>query len=401
MFAERFAELAAIGRHEATGGIHRHGWNEPELAARQWFSRTAADLGLEVEQDRNGNLWAWWTGPGPGAIATGSHLDSVAGGGEYDGALGVVCAFTAVEALQDVGHTPKAPIAVVAFVEEEGSRFGVPTLGSRLATGAMEPERARSLTDQDGLTLAAAMAAAGTDPAAIGADPERLAGIAAFVELHIEQGRGLADAGAPVGVIGEVWPHGRWRLDLEGRADHAGTSALDGRADALVAAAEAITGARAIAATHRGRATVGRIRIEPNVTNTVPGRASLWLDARAHSGKVVDAMVDEWAERTAAAAAGHGVRATLTMESVSDGVLFDERLIAVLLASLEAEGITPTVMATAAGHDAAILAGSVRSAMLHVRNRDGVSHAPEERADEADCETGVRVLAEVLRRLTS
>src|SRR5918998_1210515 len=156
--------------------------------------------GMAWEQDRNGNLWAWWGTPGPGAVVTGSHLDSVPDGGGYDGPLGVVSGFLAVDELRARGVTPGRPVAVTAFSDEEGARFGVACTGSRLLTGALDPDRARGLRDQDGVPLAEAMQRAGADPRAVGRDDEALARIGAFVELHVEQGQGLVHAGRPVGV---------------------------------------------------------------------------------------------------------------------------------------------------------------------------------------------------------
>src|SRR5262249_3306365 len=157
--------------------------------------------------DRNGNLWAWWGDPAAGnpaagnpagtAVVTGSHLDSVPHGGGYDGALGVVSALLAVEELRDRGVTPRRPIGITVFTEEEGAGLGVGCLGSRLLPGDIDPAHARRLTDRDGITLAEALAGADIDPAGLGADPERLARIGAFVELHIEQGRALAELNAP------------------------------------------------------------------------------------------------------------------------------------------------------------------------------------------------------------
>ena len=172
-----------------------------------------------------------------GAVVTGSHLDSVPDGGAFDGPLGVVTAFAAIDLLRERGKAPVRPLAVAAFCEEEGARFGVACLGSRLLAGAIEPARARALTDSGGTTFAEAMTAAGHDPGALGPDQALVAGIGAYVELHIEQGRALADLDAAIGVAERIWPHGRWRLTFTGRADHAGTTRLSDRRDPMLAAA--------------------------------------------------------------------------------------------------------------------------------------------------------------------
>ncbi|MES1169986.1 MAG: allantoate amidohydrolase, partial [Leifsonia sp.] len=293
------SELADVGRDSA-GGVTRFAWAAAELELREWFSARAARLGLDVETDGNGNLWAWWGASLPGtALVVGSHLDSVRSGGEWDGPLGVASAFTALEGLQAAGWMPTRPIAVVAFAEEEGGRFGMACLGSRLLTGAVAPSHALGLVDDDGTTLAEAMRAAGHDPARAGADPTRLARIGAFVELHIEQGRmplpsgaqGLAGADRPVGVAREIWPHGRWRIDLAGVPDHAGTTALADRIDPVLAMAEGIVGVRRAAEELGVLATVGRVRVLPGAVNAIAGRASLWVDARGEDPERVRELV--------------------------------------------------------------------------------------------------------------
>src|SRR5262249_51114936 len=154
------------------------------------------------------------------------HLDSVPGGGAFDGPLGVISAFAAIDALRADAFTPARPIGVVNFADEEGARFGVACAGSRLLTGALPVARARTLTDADGRTWADEAASAGVDPAHLGRDDEVLARIDTFVELHVEQGRGLVELDAPVALASAIWPHGRWQIDLPGEANHAGTTRL-------------------------------------------------------------------------------------------------------------------------------------------------------------------------------
>src|SRR5262249_19080281 len=189
--------------------------------------------------------------------AAGSHVDPVPGGAACDGPSGVVPAFAAIDLLRERGQVPVRPLAVAAFCEEEGARFGVACLGSRLLAGAIGPDRARGLRDRDGITLAAAMTAAGQDPAAIGPDPALGAGIAASVDLHMEQGRARAGLDAAIGVAERIWPHGRWRLTFTGRADHAGTTRLGDRRDPMLACAAAILAARGAATQQGALATVG------------------------------------------------------------------------------------------------------------------------------------------------
>lgn len=252
------AELDEVGRDER-GGWSRPGFGEEAAALRRWFESTAEATGLALAPDANGNLWAWWGEPADGAIVTGSHLDSVPGGGRFDGPLGVVSALVAVRRLRAAGFRPARPIAVVVFAEEEGSRLGVACLGSRLMTGALPDEQVRALAS-----------AAGLEPESAGRDGAAVARIGRFVELHIEQGRGLADLDAPVGLATGILAHGRWRIGITGRGDHAGTTRMADRADPVVAAARVVLEIEAAALAVPGaRATVGRVDVVPGGTNVI------------------------------------------------------------------------------------------------------------------------------------
>jgi N-carbamoyl-L-amino-acid hydrolase len=425
-FEEMWASLLPIGRDAATGGYHRFAWRPAELDCREWFVAQARARDLDVERDRNGNLFAWWhpehdhvgAGAGPedvvsveapanrraggaakSAVLTGSHLDSVPGGGAFDGPLGVVSAFAAIELLRERGVTPARPIGVGAFAEEEGARFGVACLGSRLLTGAIDPARARALTDADGVTLADVLGADGLDPAAIGRDDELLGRIGCFVELHVEQGRALVDHGAPVGVASAIWPHGRWRFDFAGEGNHAGTTWLRDRHDPMLPFAHTVLAARHGAARHDALATVGKVGVTPGGVNAIPSAVTAWLDARGPSEQAVRDTVEDIRRAAERAAAEHGVRVTLTEESYTSLVGFDTGLAGRLRAALTPDSAAPPVLPTGAGHDAGILSALVPAAMLFVRNPTGVSHAPQEHAESADCLAGVEALAAVLQDL--
>lgn len=386
-FDELWDSLFEIGRDRQTGGYHRLPWTTAELACRQWLKIQARRRRLTVETDGNGNMWAWWGDrEAAGAIASGSHLDSVPDGGAYDGALGVVCAFAAFDQLRESGFSPRRPLAVVAFSDEEGARFGTACVGSRLLTGAIDPEQARNLRDADGMTLEQSMRQAELDPDNIGPDRARLARIGAFVEVHIEQGRHLVHLDAPIGVASGIWPHGRFRFDLEGKANHAGTTPLDDRRDPILRFARAALIARESAAARGGFATFGRLQVEPNITNTIPSLVRAWLDARGPDEASVWGIVED-------VAGVAGVDATT--ESWTPTIEFDPHLHDRLVEMLDAPSVP-----TAAGHDAAILAAAgVSAAMLFVRNSTGISHAPNEVVDRADCLAAVDSLAMVLAEL--
>ena len=401
-FTELWERLLPVGRDEHTGGYRRYSWTEPDAACRGWFAAAAAELGLVTDCDRNGNLWAWWGRPGggaPPAIVTGSHLDSVPDGGAFDGPLGIVSAFAAIGQLRSEGFRPVRPIGVAAFSEEEGARFGVACLGSRLMTGTVDPGVARDLRDGDGVTLAEAMLAAGLDPALIGPDEPLLADIAAYVELHIEQGSALAGLGAAVGVADGIWPHGRWRCDFTGRADHAGTTRLPDRRDPMLPFAAAVLAARQTAADAGALATFGKVIAEPGAANAISSGVHAWLDARAPDEVVLEQMVSAIEGAARSAAGDHGVGFEMRRESFTPVVSFDPGLRDQLVRILAAAGLVAPVLPTGAGHDAGVLAAWIPTAMLFVRNPSGVSHSPAEHAEPDDCATGVTALAAVLAEL--
>jgi N-carbamoyl-L-amino-acid hydrolase len=379
-FDALWADLDPIGR-AASGGYRRFAWTAADLTLREWFAAEAAARGLDLVVDRAGNQWAWWGSPddAPGVVS-GSHLDSVPDGGAFDGPLGVVSALCAVDALRSKGFAPSRPIGVVNFADEEGARFGVACAGSRLLTGALSAPRALGLRDGDGVSMAEALRSVGRGP--VSADPEALRRVGVFVELHVEQGRGLVDLEAPIALGTAIWPHGRWRIDLVGEANHAGTTRLADRHDPMVDYARLVLAARSAADRHGAVATCGKVLVEPNGVNAIPSRVTAWLDARAPSADAVRQVVAELPESTE--------------ESWTDETAFDidlrDRLGGLL-------GGVP-MLSTGAGHDAGILASKgIPTAMLFVRNPTGVSHSPAEFAERDDCLAGVEALTAVLQDL--
>ncbi|MEU6517299.1 allantoate amidohydrolase [Streptomyces sp. NPDC046978] len=402
-FHSMWAELLPIGRSSASGGYRRFAWTAADSECRAWFEEQARGRGLALEVDRNGNQWAWLGDPAAGdAVVTGSHLDSVPDGGAFDGPLGVVSSFAALDELRARGVEFRRPVAVVNFGDEEGARFGLACVGSRLAAGQLTREQAHRLTDGDGVTLAQAMEAAGHDPDAIGPDPERLGRIGAFVELHIEQGRALDLSGDPVGVASAIWPHGRWRFDFRGEANHAGTTRLVDRRDPMLPYAETVLAARREAALAGAVATFGKIAVEPNGVNAIPSLVRGWLDSRAADQESLDTVLSGIEKAAREHAEAHGVDLDVVRESFTPVVEFDHVLrdeLARILGREQERGLTVPVLGTGAGHDAGILSGSVPTAMLFVRNPTGVSHSPAEDAAEEDCVAGVTALADVLEGL--
>jgi beta-ureidopropionase / N-carbamoyl-L-amino-acid hydrolase len=358
--AGRLIDLLPIGLTDA--GTTRLAWTEEDAATGAWFDRRAAEIGLRVERDPAGNRWAlpdvpepWW--------GVGSHLDSVRAGGRYDGALGVCAAFAIAE---------HAPVAVVSFADEEGARFNTPTFGSRALTGILDPA-VLDRRDDDGVRLADAMAAAGVDPAGIADAPAWLGRLRGFLELHIDQTPDLERFAVVRGLAARM----RVQADLEGRADHAGTTRPHEREDALLRAAVLIVAAHQ-RATEGMVVTASRILVEPNALTTIASHVRLWLDARTED----PAALTAWLEDLPGGA-------QLSVASRSDGVTFDPRLRAALG---DPEGI-----ACFAGHDAGILAEKIPAAMVLTRNPTGVSHSPDEGVDLDDAAAAATAILEVVR----
>lgn len=397
-FGAMWRDLAPVGRDGKSGGYHRFAWTSEDHTLREWFSAEAARRGLDLTTDRVGNQWAWWGDPdaalaaGRPGIVTGSHLDSVPDGGAFDGPLGVVSAFAALDALRESGFVPDRPIGIVNFVDEEGARFGVACAGSRVLTGAMTADRARSLTDGDGISMAEALRAAGRSPEELGPDAETVRRIGTFVELHVEQGRHLStlEEDVPVAVGSDIWPHGRWRIRTLGEANHAGTTRLEDREDAMLGFAAAVIAARRAAEAHGCVATVGKVAVTPGGVNAIPSEVTGWLDARGADEDAVRAVVADVTEVV------DEFGGLVVEDSWTGSTPFDPGLARRIATRLD--GIP--VIGTGAGHDAGILANAgVPTAMLFVRNPTGISHSPEEFATSDDCRAGVTALTTVLTDL--
>lgn len=393
-FDGMWSALEPIGREASTGGYRRYAWTRVDVTLREWFAGEATVRGLDLVTDRAGNQWAWWGDPdaavaaGRSGVVIGSHLDSVPDGGAFDGPLGVVSALAVIDALRATGFAPSCPIAVVNFVDEEGARFGIACAGSRLITGKLDADTARGLRDADGVTMAEAMTAAGHDTEHVGPDEETLRRIGTFVELHIEQGRGLIDLGRPVAVGSVIRPHGRWRIELDGEANHAGTTRLEDRRDPMLALATTVLAAREAATAQGCVTTVGKVRVEPNGVNAIPSRVTAWLDARGPGEAAVRAVVD---------AVGRQSGSTAVEESWTPETVFDVPLSQRLSELLD----DAPMLGTGAGHDAGVLAtAGLTTAMLFVRNPTGISHSPVEFAEREDCHRGVEALTRVTEELS-
>jgi hydantoinase/carbamoylase family amidase len=390
------ADLEAAARIGADdGGVTRFAWS-PELAqANGWLMERLEELGLQAELDPAGNVLGRWEAREGKAVLVGSHLDTVPRGGRYDGALGVLAALDVVRRLRAEGVEPRRPLWLVSFNDEEGSRFQTGMLGSRAFVGEVE------LEDWGRRGVAAAMADAGFDFERL-VEARGIDEVAAYLELHIEQGPTLERSGTDLGIVTAITGMLGFRARFLGEANHAGTTPMELRRDALAGAARAVLALRDEA---RGRedmtANVGVIRAEPGGFNVVPGAAELTIDVRSPSPEGferVDGFVRQTLEQIAAE---EGLGLELTETHRKPPVALDPELQSVLEHAAREEGASTLRMPSGAGHDAMVLAHHVPAAMLFVPSRGGISHSPEEHTPPELCDLGARVLARAVRALVA
>jgi beta-ureidopropionase / N-carbamoyl-L-amino-acid hydrolase len=376
--------LQGIGRGPT--GTTRLAWSPQLAAAEAWFRREAHDARMQVERDPAGNLWAMPSSPPPW-WGIGSHLDSVRCGGVYDGALGVAAAF-------EVARLTRAKVAVIAFADEEGARFNTPTFGSRALVGRLDVDDALARVDPDGVTLEEALRSAGVDPAGVVTAPEWLERLRGFLELHIDQSREVAEHGVPAGVVSALATRMRVRAEVRGHADHAGTTTMEDRRDALAAAARLV-----VEATEPAEpglvSTATRIECSPNAFSTIPAEVTVWLDGRGPD----EGTVAAWLARLGGRAEELPLPVSLNVEAHSHGVEFDPAIRAGLRAACETMGRPAPEVVCYAGHDAGILAERIPAGMLLVRNERGVSHAPEEDIAVSDAAWGAEALLRAVEAL--
>ena len=352
------------------------------------------DAGMTTRRDAVGNV-VGRLGAGERPLVLGSHLDTVPNAGTFDGPLGIVAAIAVVERLAAGGPQPSCPVEVVAFADEEGTRFGTSYLGSAAYIGALDPAWLDQV-DADGTTLRDAIRASGGDPdVALETSPPELLG---YLEVHIEQGPVLEREGLPVGVVTAIAGQTRARIVLTGEAGHAGTLPMDARHDALAAAAEAV-----LAVERRGRAepglvaTVGALSLSPNVGNVVPGEVRMLLDLRHADDGVRRRTAEEMRAEVEAIAAARDADAGWTTRYDTPAAVLDTTLRGRLAAAVRELGLPVRELVSGAGHDAAVLSRICPAAMLFVRCAEGISHDPRESVSEEDVGVALDVLESAVR----
>ena len=390
---ERLGELAEIGKHEE-GGVARLSFTPEEREAKDLVASYMREAGLAVRQDAAGNLFGRREGRDPGAPAVlmGSHVDSVMNGGDFDGPLGVLGGIEVLQSMEEGGVQTERPVEVVAFTDEEGARFSLGMIGSRALAGALSPEDLRH-EDKNGVSIEEAMREVGLDPGSIGDAARTPASLAAYLELHIEQGRVLEGEDLPVGVVtgisGPVW----LRLTFTGEAGHAGTTPMGTRRDALAAAAE-VVGIVEEEATATGSTvgTVGQIGARPGGINIIPGGAEVSLDLRDIDEAVRDRAEGRIRERAEEVCERRGIDLSFEELQRLPPAPCSEEIRASIAAACEGEGIRPYSLPSGAGHDGMHVAELCPMGMIFVRSKDGISHNPKEWSSREDCEAGCNVL---------
>ena len=382
----------------------RRSFSDLFLQGRAWLATRLEGAGMSVRLDTGGNLIGRLEGEMPDAppIILGSHSDTVPAGGRFDGMAGLVAALEVVRALRDKGERLRHPVEIVDFLAEEPSAYGVSCVGSRAMAGALGTPMLEA-TNAAGETLAAAIARIGGDPDRL--DEARRTQAAGYFELHIEQGTVLELAGIDIGLVTTIVGIARVEIVFEGAADHAGTTPMSFRRDALLAAArsslDVADKARAFAALGRGHfvATTGILDIEPNAANVVPGRARLVFDIRAEDDALLQRFVAEIDSESADIAKRANVTRRCRVLSRTHPVPCDARLQSMLEHGARAQDLTTMRLASGAGHDAVFVAQFAPSAMLFIPCRAGRSHTPEEWAEPAAIAAGTVTLLAAVQRL--
>ena len=390
---KRLSELAEIGRHEG-GGVARLSFTEEERAAKDLVSEYMKEAGLSVYEDEAGNLFGRREGRDSNAPAVliGSHIDSVVNGGDFDGPLGVLGGIEVLQAMEEEGVRTERPVEVVAFTDEEGARFSLGMIGSRALAGTLSPEDLRH-RDGDGVSIDEAMRNAGLDPEKIGDAARSEGSLAAYLELHIEQGRVLEGEDLPVGIVTGIAGPAWLRLSFVGEAGHAGTTPMGSRRDALAAAAE-VVGIVEEEATRTGSTvgTVGRIGAEPGGINIIPGSVGLSLDLRDIDEAVRDLVEARIRERAGEACERRGVDLSFEELQRLPPAPCSEEIQGSIAAACEEAGVRPYSLPSGAGHDGMHVAGLCPMGMIFVRSREGISHNPKEWSSPEDCAAGCQVL---------
>ncbi|WNS41203.1 Zn-dependent hydrolase [Paenibacillus sp. MMS20-IR301] len=418
-------ELGMFGLNEATGGLDRTTFTPAELAAREWLKGKLLELELAVRVDEAANIWAVRSGveraDPPEALAAsgglsgsvraqgslpviafGSHIDTVPNGGKYDGALGVLLALEVMTVLHENRISTRHPLELVSFSAEEPNPFGLSTFGSRAVSGKLKQSDLAGVRSDQGQLLAEALRLAGGDPEQFGSCRREPAELAAFLEVHIEQGKRLLDRGIPVGIVTAITGIYREEVTVTGEANHAGTTLMSDRKDALTGASEMMLAFEAVCRKHpadEAVGTIGRIRNEPNAANIIPEQVSFHLEARGAKREQIGELLRAWGSEASDIAARRGLHLKRQLILDQAPQPMDALVMEVCAAQAEVLGIASLQLGSMAGHDATHMASLTRAGMLFVPSLGGKSHCPEEESRITDIEQAGNVLLQSILAL--
>lgn len=383
----QFAKFSCSGE-----GVTRLSFTPEYEAAISYLAGEFEKLGFRANLDPVGNFIASNIESGERCVALGSHVDSVPRGGRFDGTAGVLCA------LEVARIAPNLPLKVFSFVEEEGARFGSGLLGSRCVAGGVDVDELKEHRDSEGMSFYESAEEAGCDPDRVEDCAQSLEGVECYLEIHIEQGRVLEEAGEEIGVVEAIAGVVHAQIEIEGRADHAGATPMNLRSDAALTAAETIVEldrvAREVGESAVG--TVGKIDLRPGALNVIPGLATVGLDVRDVDEERRDEILEGITRFARKRAEGRGQSVGYLEHLRSEPTLMDSSLTIVLKEAAGRLRIPHRVMPSGAGHDAMIVARRVPAGMLFIPSRGGVSHAPEEFTEFRHLAGAVAVLHEAI-----
>ena len=391
---KRILELSQFGRN-ADGGVDRIAFSDADVAGRKYITGLMRDAGLRVRADTAGNIIGFKAGSDPElpVIMFGSHIDSVPGGGNYDGDLGVIAAIEAVKVLQENNVTTRHPLEVIVFSDEEGGLVGSRAMIGKLGKDALD------VVSHTGKTIREGIRVIGGDPERLGEAQRKKGELAAFIELHIEQGAFLYEDGIDIGVVEGIVGINWWDVIIEGFANHAGTTPMNRRRDAMLAAAELTLAINKVVTGQPGRqvGTVGRIKAEPGAPNVIPGRVVMSLEIRDLSEKKMKMLFRQIEKQAKDIAQRTGTTIRFQkLDVASVPALTDTRMRSIIELSATSLGLSHMYLPSGAGHDAQEIAQIAPTGMIFVPSKDGISHSPNEFTSPEDMANGADVLLQTV-----
>ena len=394
---QTLSELGTIG--STSQGMQRLAFTQYDIEARDMTLSLMSGAGLNTRIDTAGNIIARKEGTSPdlAAIALGSHIDTVPNGGKYDGALGVIGAIEVAQILEDTQTKLRHPLEIVVFTNEEGTRFKRWLFGSRAMAGLLEPDD-ETAADEEGIPMSSRLGDIGGNMLQISKAPRSRSEIAAYFELHIEQGPELHQSGIPIGVVTGIT--GRWVYGVEiiGVANHAGTTPMHGRRDALVSASQLVLAVQSLASELEicRVGTVGNIQSYTNAANVIPGRISLGVEFRDVDMRCLADADQEFHKIAKQIEQTEGVNITITRFENTESVQINQSMQNLVEQATDLTGLNYKHLPSGAGHDAQAMANITDAAMVFVPSVNGISHAPDEYSTPEDCANGAQVLLNLL-----